>query len=84
MAPALLAASLPISLGGWGVRELTLISGLAHIGIHPTTALSLSLLFGVCGILGTLPGVPIWLIRRNMKVGLAQPAAFSTAQQTLR
>jgi len=89
MAPALLAASLPVSLGGCGVRELTLVSGLAHVGIPPTTALSLSLLFGVCGVLGTLPGLPIWLLGRNMKVRSAQstlrePAAFSTVPQEFR
>ena len=68
MAPALMVASLPISLGGWGVRELTLLSGLTHLGIPSTTALSLSLLFGLCGVLGTLPGLPLWLMKRSMKV----------------
>jgi uncharacterized membrane protein YbhN (UPF0104 family) len=68
LAPALLVASLPISLGGWGVRELTLLSGLTQLGIASSTALSLSLLFGLCGVLGTLPGLPLWITKRNMKV----------------
>jgi uncharacterized membrane protein YbhN (UPF0104 family) len=65
MAPALLTASLPISLGGWGLRELTLVSGLAYVGIPATTGLGISLLFGLCGLLGTLPGLPLWLLARH-------------------
>jgi len=65
IAPALLAASLPISLGGWGVRELTLVSGLGYMGVPSAEALSLSLLFGLCGVLGTLPGLPLWLAKRR-------------------
>jgi uncharacterized membrane protein YbhN (UPF0104 family) len=59
--PALLASSLPISLGGWGVRELTLVASLSQFGVPAAAGLALSVLFGLVGIIGTAPGLALWL-----------------------
>jgi uncharacterized membrane protein YbhN (UPF0104 family) len=55
------AAMLPISLGGWGVREgaAVLLFGLA--GLSQPQALALSVLFGLLTIAVSLPGALIWL-----------------------
>jgi len=54
---ALLATSVPISLGGWGLREGSVVALLPLFGVQPAHALAISLLFGVAFLLGTLPGI---------------------------
>ena len=44
---ALLIAMLPVSLGGWGVRELTFVYSLGAAGVGAEAALSLSIAFGL-------------------------------------
>jgi uncharacterized membrane protein YbhN (UPF0104 family) len=55
-------ALVPISIGGWGLRELAVVTLLASHGVPAEIALSLSLTFGVVYVLGALPGVLIWAI----------------------
>lgn len=52
-----LAAALPVSLGGWGVREGLLVLLLGRMGVPAADALVLSLLFGVAGLLSGVPGL---------------------------
>lgn len=42
------AASLPISINGWGVREVTAIYTFGLLGFPPASALSISILVGLC------------------------------------
>jgi hypothetical protein len=44
------AASLPISLGGWGMREMSAVVALQTVGLPSTSALLLALLIGVLSI----------------------------------
>ena len=53
----LLAASVPVSAGGWGLREGSLVAVLPHLGWSPEDALALSLLFGLSFLAGALPGL---------------------------
>ena len=55
--PVLLLNTLPISVGGWGVREGLMASAFALVGANPADVVSASLLFGL-----TTPvsGVVIW------------------------
>jgi len=46
----------PISIGGWGLRELAVISLLAGYGVAPERALLFSVCFGLALALGSLPG----------------------------
>ena len=55
-----LAATLPVSFGGWGVREGALVLLLGRCGVPAGQALALSLLFGAFSRLGGLPGVIVW------------------------
>lgn len=47
----MLVASLPISLGGWGVREAAMIVGLGYFGVASETALAVSLIYALFHIL---------------------------------
>ena len=54
-------SSLPISLGGWGVRELSAVAALGAVGIEPSAALAAALLVGIFSLGANLaiafPGV---------------------------
>ena len=52
--PAMLIASLPVSLSGWGVREAVVASAFATVGADPAAGAAASILFGLTNI---LPGV---------------------------
>jgi uncharacterized membrane protein YbhN (UPF0104 family) len=51
----------PISIGGWGLRELAVVSLLATHGVAPERALLFSVCFGLALAVGSLPGALAWL-----------------------
>jgi uncharacterized membrane protein YbhN (UPF0104 family) len=55
-------ALVPISIGGWGLREVAVISLLAQHGMAPEKALLFSVCFGLVVAAGSLPGALIWLV----------------------
>jgi glycosyltransferase 2 family protein len=55
-------ALVPISIGGWGLRELAIISLLGHHGMAPEKALLFSVSFGLAVAIGSLPGALAWLL----------------------
>jgi len=59
--PVTLLQLLPISLAGWGVREVALVVMLASFGVPTEAALATSVLLGFCLIVIGLPGGLIWL-----------------------
>jgi hypothetical protein len=59
--PVSLIQLVPISLAGWGVRELGFVVVLAGFGIPAEAALAASLLVGLCMIVTGLPGGLLWL-----------------------
>jgi glycosyltransferase 2 family protein len=62
---AIVAAALPISLGGWGVREGAMVAGFALLGLNPDAALLVSLLIGLSIAVLSLPGGVFWLLLRS-------------------
>jgi uncharacterized membrane protein YbhN (UPF0104 family) len=56
------ASILPISVGGWGVREMIVINLLGSQGISPETALLLSASFGLSVAVAALPGGLAWIL----------------------
>lgn len=59
--PVLVATSLPVFLGGWGVREATM-AGLYHAaGLASANGVSISVVYGVLSLLVGLPG--LWALR---------------------
>jgi glycosyltransferase 2 family protein len=65
MQPVALAVALPISIGGWGVRETAMIGLLGFVGIPSSAALSLSVQMGLLTIIASLPGAAFWLLHRQ-------------------
>src|SRR5262249_53420260 len=62
--PALLISMLPISAGGWGIREASFVFGLASFGIRPEESISPPVAFGLGVLVVTWPGGIIWLANR--------------------
>ena len=60
----LLLAMLPISVGGWGVREGAMIVGLGLVGIEAEASVVISILFGLAVAVASLPGAAVWLRAR--------------------
>jgi uncharacterized membrane protein YbhN (UPF0104 family) len=55
-------ALVPISIGGWGLRELAVVSVLGNHGVAPEQALLFSVGFGLVLMVGSLPGALVWLV----------------------
>lgn len=60
-----LVMSLPISIGGWGIREGVMVIVLGYIGILPNQSIPLSIAFGLILLVGSLPGL-LCLIHLNL------------------
>lgn len=52
-----LFSQLPISFGGWGVREATAVTGLALLGVSPDEAFTISTLFGLLFLVSYSPAI---------------------------
>ena len=63
MPAVMLLIALPISAGGWGVREGAIVAALALVGVGTAPALLLSVELGLIGTAVSLPGGAIWLHR---------------------
>jgi uncharacterized membrane protein YbhN (UPF0104 family) len=74
--PVTLIQLLPVSLAGWGVREMTLVAVLGSFGVPAEAALAISILLGLSMILVGLPGGLIWLTDWDLN----QPRAASGPQ----
>jgi uncharacterized membrane protein YbhN (UPF0104 family) len=61
----LLVSMLPISIGGWGVREGAMVVALHGFGISAEDALLPSVLFGLCAVVAALPGGILWVINKD-------------------
>jgi uncharacterized membrane protein YbhN (UPF0104 family) len=57
---AILLSVLPVSLGGWGMREWGMVSLFGAVGVSAEQALALSLAWGVLPLLISLPAGLIW------------------------
>ncbi len=57
MPPVILLTIIPISLAGWGVREVSMVSLLSYSGIAQETALSISIIFGFTYVIQGLLGL---------------------------
>lgn len=62
MQPVALLANLPISIGGWGVRETAMIFLFGFVGVPASAALILSVQLGLLSLLVVLPGGILWLL----------------------
>jgi glycosyltransferase 2 family protein len=65
MQPVALISAVPISVGGWGVREGAMIGLLSLVGVPASAALVLSVQIGLLTVLVSLPGGVLWLLLRS-------------------
>jgi uncharacterized protein (TIRG00374 family) len=70
---ALLIAVLPVSIGGWGVREAAMVVCMAAKGIPADTAVIISVVFGISMTVSALPGGALWLTRWLGSPGVLRP-----------
>lgn len=63
--PVLLLSLLPISVAGWGVREGAMVVALNLVGVPPAQSLALSICFGLCALVVSLPGGALWFASRR-------------------
>jgi uncharacterized membrane protein YbhN (UPF0104 family) len=63
--PVVLAMMLPVSIGGWGVREAGFVGMLAIAGVSQASALMLSIELGLLSVLITLPAGVLWVVYRK-------------------
>ncbi len=66
-------SSIPISLGGWGIRESITIVIFGAYGISSDLALAFSLTYGVIQLISAFPGIIFWATSSN-KITLKQVA----------
>ena len=72
--PFILAATmLPLTVGGWGVRELSAMALFQLAGIPVAQGAASAAIFGVVSLLGALPGVIPLLLRRRSSHAPPQP-----------
>jgi hypothetical protein len=64
----------PISVGGWEIREFAVVSLLGAHGLAPEPALLFSVCFGLVCALGALPGAVVWLVYPLPVKELPRPA----------
>lgn len=68
----LAAATLPLGMGGWGVRELGMVSVLGLAGLSAESAAVIAVLFGLFNLaLALLGGAGAWALRRGAAQGRA-------------
>ncbi|MDP3705998.1 MAG: lysylphosphatidylglycerol synthase transmembrane domain-containing protein [Legionellaceae bacterium] len=69
----LLLSAVPITPGGWGVRENVMIIIFGQFQIAPEAALSISVLFGLGTILASIPTAAWWFVRLGHKSTTSLP-----------
>lgn len=61
---ALLAMSLPLTVGGWGPREAAAAAGFAAVGLPAADGLATAVVYGTLALVACLPGGLVMLARR--------------------
>jgi hypothetical protein len=61
----LLAAAVPLNLGGWGPREGAAAWAFASVGLGAAQGVAASVAYGVLALVSTLPGLAVLLLTRS-------------------
>lgn len=60
-----LVTAIPISINGWGVRELAMVQLWALFGVQRSDAFLISICMGLVAIVSSLPGLWFWLLKKR-------------------
>lgn len=63
--PIMLISMIPVSIGGWGIREGTMVVAFGYAGIEASQALAVSVLLGISTLAVAAAGGIIWLAERQ-------------------
>jgi uncharacterized membrane protein YbhN (UPF0104 family) len=61
----LLISIIPLSIGGWGLREAAMVFMLALVSVPQEAALTISVQLGLLSIITSLPAGILWLLNRK-------------------
>jgi uncharacterized membrane protein YbhN (UPF0104 family) len=75
-------ASLPVGLGGWGIREGAFVFGLGLIGIPAESAFLISVQIGLLGIASTLVSAIPALLTGNLQSALRKAKTYALSKRT--
>lgn len=67
--PVLLVSMIPLSIAGWGLREMAMVTALGFVGVAPDAAVSVSLMIGVVLLIVGVPGGVLWVLERPSRKG---------------
>jgi glycosyltransferase 2 family protein len=65
---------LPISIGGWGVREGAIVVAYGLVGVTATESLAISLAFGAAVAAASIPGAIVWLLSDSGRHSRLEPS----------
>jgi uncharacterized protein (TIRG00374 family) len=71
MPVVLLVSALPISIGGWGTREIAMVYMLGLFAVPPDLAAAVSIQLGLSMTIASLVGAPVWTM---LGQGQSRPA----------
>lgn len=71
------AASLPITVNGWGVRELASVYTFGQLGMPSSTAIAISILVGLCSTAVILAVAPLVMRKTGDAAGVPEVATNS-------
>lgn len=60
-----LVTAIPISINGWGVRELAMVQLWALFGVQRSDAFLISICMGLVAIVSSLPGLWFWMMKKR-------------------
>jgi len=63
--PVILLIILPISFAGWGIREGAMMFFFLLVGADGSKVFSLSIMYGITNLIGSLPGLFVYLVQKN-------------------
>jgi uncharacterized membrane protein YbhN (UPF0104 family) len=63
--PVIMSMHVPLSWGGWGIREIGAVALLPLGGVPPETALLISILYGFVILCAAVPGLLLWQAGRR-------------------
>ncbi len=81
--PVILVATLPISIAGWGAREVAMVTVFGFVGVPAAQAAAMSVLFGLVTILIALPGGVFWLFSRDRREMTGQSVEVSPVEEEI-
>lgn len=79
-----LFSAIPLVPGGWGVGELAFVWLFAPLGVAPTEAIGLSVVYRLSFLLVNLPGGLLWILQRDAPAPEEMAARVSAATEHVR